>query len=189
MFTSGRTSLEAGTPAAQDAFEVFEAQLPWHVLHVRSRTEKVVSRKAGAFRDAELLQYLPLRERVQIYQRRRVCTHLPLFPGYIFLRAEEEAASRFALRTREVVSCLQVHDQECFSESMFSLKRMLSSGLPVSPVEKLENGAAVEIVSGPLTGLKGYVVSKLKSTRFVLAVEMLQQGASVEVDAHMIEPL
>jgi hypothetical protein len=45
-----------------------------------------------------------------------------------------------------------------------------------------------EIVSGPLTGYRGTVVRNGSNLKFVIEVDFLQRGASVEIDSAMIRP-
>ena len=183
-------TLEQTPPASRIEPAVFSSAMPWSVLHLRSRTEKVVERKIQLAGYDSFESYLPLWTQSKRYQRRLVTNHLPLFPGYLFVRGDQGAAWEFANRTREVVSCLPVNDQGRFHETMMSVHRVSEeSGDSLRPETKLPEGAAVEIVSGPLAGMRGRVVSKLKSMRFVLSVDLLQQGVSVEVDDSMIEEL
>ena len=67
----------------------------WWALHVRPRSEKALSRRL--FRD-RISFFLPLYVRRRRFQRRQVCSYLPLFPGYLFLRGGE-TARRFAIET------------------------------------------------------------------------------------------
>jgi hypothetical protein len=47
----------------------------------------------------------------------------------------------------------------------------------------------VVIHSGPLAGVEGVVVRDGKSTRVIVAVRILRQGVSVEIDSRNVEPL
>lgn len=180
--------LEAGTTGLSDVSTMLSSELPWHVYHLRSRTEKVVEQRILRDRFCGLTSFLPTSSRSKRYQRRLVTTRLPLFPGYLFIRGDQGDAAEFASRTKEVVSCLTVHSQDRFRESMAAVFKMSEfGGEDVRPEPTLTNGAEVEIISGPLVGLRGRVVGELKSLRFIVAVDILQRGASVEVDEAMIE--
>jgi transcription antitermination factor NusG len=43
--------------------------------------------------------------------------------------------------------------------------------------------------SGPLAGLEGRVDRRKNPTRFVIQVSILGQGAAVEIDAELLEPV
>lgn len=92
-------------PAAADS--VAPPEFRWWVLHTRPRTEKalvccLLGRSVGFF----LPQYLKDR----LSRGRRFASHLPLFPGYLFLHGGERDRLT-ALETNLVVNCLPVHDQ------------------------------------------------------------------------------
>ena len=57
----------------------FETGHLWHVLHVRSRCEKKALHYCERF---GIDSYLPLRQQTKTFQRRKVTTHIPVFPGY-----------------------------------------------------------------------------------------------------------
>ena len=59
----------------------------WHVLHTKSRQEKVVAAELGAM---GIAYYLPLVRQVRYYGRRKAKVAMPLFPGYLFLRGSLE---------------------------------------------------------------------------------------------------
>jgi transcriptional antiterminator RfaH len=158
---------------------------PWWVLHTRPRAEKTVARHLYA---RQVSFYLPLYQQSRILQRRQVKTYLPLFPGYVFLRGGDPARAA-AFETNKLAGCHPVDDQARLDEELRGVYRMIASGLPILPEEQLEPGAPAEIISGPLAGHRGVVVRRGKSLRFVVQVNFLQHGASVEVDAAMLQTL
>jgi transcription antitermination factor NusG len=158
----------------------------WWVLHVRPRSEKVAARQ---LRHRGVPHFLPQYERRQRYQRRLVCSHLPLFPGYVFVVLGEEFELNEALHLRERVGLLEVHNQCEIQRELRDIERLLQSGEPVSREERLQPGARARIVRGPLAGICGQVVQNKRGLKFVLQVEFLQQGASLEVDSNLLEAL
>jgi transcriptional antiterminator RfaH len=157
----------------------------WWALHVRPRTEKAVARR---LRFRSYAYYLPLREQRKTYQRRQVVSHVPLFPSYVFLCGDEDAHG-FSTATREVVSCLEVIDQPRLVKDLRDVRRLLDSGRPVTPEEKLVAGMLARIVRGPLAGLSRNVIRNDRGLRFVLQVQFIQRAASIEVDGAMIEAI
>src|ERR1700722_11794865 len=79
----------------------------WRVLHTRPRQEKSLARELSR---AKVPFYLPLIARRSLSRGRIVEPHLPLFPGYLFLLANQEGRIQ-ALSTKRVVSALPVVDQ------------------------------------------------------------------------------
>ena len=134
--------------------------------------------------------FLPLHERRRRIQRRLVRTQLPLFPSYLFLLGDHDAR-RTALETSLVVASLHVENQQQLADDLVHLHTLIQSGAPLSPEERLQPGMPAEIVSGPLAGFRGRVIRRQgsKKLKFTIEVQMLQQGASVEVDSSMIRPV
>jgi transcriptional antiterminator RfaH len=162
-----------------------EGQGQWWVLHVKPRAEKSLARKCFKARTCFFLpQYL--RERRP--DRRGKDSYLPLFPGYLFLRGSERDRL-VALETNLVVSVLSVPNQRELVEDLKRIQRLVDSGLPVFPAEKLEPGTLVAIVEGPLAGLEGTVIRRKNKMTLTLKVSFLQQGASVEMEDWMVEPI
>lgn len=155
----------------------------WWVLHTRPRAEKTIARHLYS---RQISFYLPLYEQRRTLQRRQVSSHLPLFPGYVFLWGGD-AARGVAFETNKLAGCHRVEEQARLEDDLRRVYRMIESGLPILPEERLEPGAPAEIVSGPLAGHRGIVIRRGKSLRFVVQVDFLQHGASVEVDATMLQ--
>ena len=159
----------------------------WWALHLRPRSEKSLSRRL--LRN-HISFFLPLYERRRRIQRRQVCSYLPLFPGYLFLRGGE-TARRIAIETNLVVGSLFVEDQKKFLKDLSFILRLMRSGSALSPTERLQPGMPAEIISGPLAGVRGKILRKkgTRVLRFVIEVELLQRGTSVEVESSMVQPL
>jgi len=155
----------------------------WWVLHTRPRAEKTLSRKCLSRR---LPFFLPLCQRHTHSRGRTLTSHVPLFPGYLFLFADEPGRVE-ALTTNLVVNCLRVSDQVELHADLSSVHRLMTSEMPVAAEERLPPGTLIEIVRGPLAGLHGKVVKQQKHLRFVVEVHFLQKGAWVEIEGWMLQ--
>jgi hypothetical protein len=154
------------------------AEHVWWVLHTLPRQEKSLARQL--LRDG-LPFYLPLRTRRGVIRGAVVESRLPLFTGYLFLLAgpgQREAA----LATHRVARAIPVHEQDALWRDLRQVHLLLKSGLPVTPEEKLGPGTPVEILSGPLAGMRGTVQRAAGGKRFFISVDFIQQGASVQID-------
>ncbi len=157
----------------------------WWALHTRPRAEKALARKFLARR---LAFYLPL-HRHELRGGGRVHTsYLPLFPGYLFLHGDAEARLH-ALETNAVVRCLPVADQARLHADLARVHQLIASGAALMAEDRLRPGTRVEIVRGALAGMEGTVLREGKRLRFLVEVQFLHQGVSVEVDRSMIQPL
>jgi transcription antitermination factor NusG len=155
----------------------------WWVLHTRPRAEKALARKLWRRRTAF---FVPLRQKQWRRKGRAFSSHVPLFPGYLFLKADSAEAFR-ALETDLVARVLAVPDQDQLQADLERVHRLLSSGGAVVPESRLRPGTLVEITSGPLAGLEGRVV-RGKQLKFIVEVQFLRRGVSIEVESWMIEP-
>ncbi len=157
----------------------------WSVLHTQSRCEKTL---AQHLLKQNVSFFLPLYERSRRVQRRLVRTQLPLFPGYLFLHGDDDDRIA-ALATNKVANCLEVADQVRIAHDLAQIYEMITSGVPLSPEERLQPGMLAEITGGPLAGRRGTVVRRGSSARLVIEVDFLQSGASVEVEFSMVQPI
>jgi transcriptional antiterminator RfaH len=164
--------------------EVPPADALWWVLHTKPRQEKSLARH---LLDWRLPFYLPLLERKSRLRNRVVSSYVPLFPGYVFLLAGREGRLA-ALTTGRVARPLDVPDQGRLWQDLRQVSRLIDSGLPVTPEQRLGPGSLVEVRSGPLAGLRGKVVRGASGQRFVVQVDFIQQGASVVLDGYCLAP-
>jgi transcriptional antiterminator RfaH len=147
----------------------------WWVLHTRPRQEKSLARQLYRGRIPYYLPLIPHRWRLR---GRMVTSHVPLFPGYVFLFGDREERLA-ALMTNRVVRVLEVPAQVILRRDLQQIYRLITAGLPVTPESQLTPGVMVEITSGPLAGLRGRILRTASGQRFVVQIDFIQQGASV----------
>jgi transcription antitermination factor NusG len=157
----------------------------WWALHTRPRAEKALARKCL---EGQLPFFLPLSRREWKDRERRRASHLPLFPGYVFLYGDAEA--RLAvLRTNLVAQVLPVRDQPRLWFDLARVYRLVTSGVPLAAAGDLPPGTPVEINRGPLAGLQGKVIRQGKRLKLLVEVQFLQQAVSAEIESWMVRPL
>jgi transcriptional antiterminator RfaH len=157
----------------------------WLVLHTRPRAEKALVRR---FLTRDHSFFLPLYPKRWRSRGRLLNSHLPLFPGYVFLLGDWDTRLE-ALQTNLVVQCLTVKDQARLHNDLIRVHHLMTSGESLAPEDRLQPGTLVEIIEGPLKGLEGKVLRRGSQLRFFVEVDFLQRGASVEVEGWMIRPL
>lgn len=156
----------------------------WCALHVRPRTEKVVAQQ---LHQLQIPYFLPLYKRSKRYQRRMVVSENPLFPGYVF--AVTGGDNSPGILIRQVVQKLHTDEPERLEFDLRQIYTMIESGQPVTREERLQPGMPARITAGPLAGLEGQVLRNKGGVRFVVQVQFIQQGTSVELEGACIEAL
>jgi transcription antitermination factor NusG len=69
------------------------------------------------------------------------------------------------------------------------IRKMVQSGLLVSPWPFLEAGQTVLIERGPLTGVEGILEEVKGKCRLVVSISLLRRAVSAEVDRHWVRPV
>lgn len=158
----------------------------WFALQVKPRHERVV---ATAARHKGFQEFLPLYKRRRRWSDRSKIVELPLFPGYVFCRLNEE--HRLALLTIPGVVHLvsngkvpaPIDDLE-----IAAIQSAIQSEIPVEPWPFLEVGKRVRL-SGGSAGVEGFLVQTRDQQRVVLGLTLLKQSIAMEVEPAWIEPL
>lgn len=183
----GDTAVLAGTPRglfAQDG-SLRGAVKPWMVLHTKSRQEKAV----GRFLAATGLPFcLVLVDRVNIIRGRKVISHVPLFPGYVFLSGDLDDGYA-VVSTKRLCQIIQVRDQERFLDELEQILAALDRGAELYRSPFAVVGARCRVLKGPFEGVEGIVSSRLGRNRLALEIQTLGQVAVLEIDADLLEPV
>ena len=151
----------------------------WYVVRTRSRHEKTV-RDQLVRRAIET--FLPVVERWSRWKDRRKKVTFPLFPGYCFVRFP--LVER--LRILNVVGVADLVGTSGAPEpvpdlEIEAIQRLASTTLQYDPNPFLVEGMDVEVVRGPLAGVRGKLLRKDRVTRLVIAVTLIHQAAVVEI--------
>ena len=144
----------------------------WFAVRTAARHEKKASNE---LRRAGIECYVPLRERIYNYASKKVTRQLPLLTGYVFVRinkAEEQAIIR-AHYCSGFVTLGRIRRQ--VREAEMDLLRKLSADRQldwetVDEVFDFREGTPVEIIKGPLVGVRGYYQHKKNKKTFVISL-------------------
>jgi transcription termination/antitermination protein NusG len=179
---------EENIPSSLDILaEPFSVEARWWVAHTKPRNEKVLARELQVL---SVPYYLPLHERTTRSRRtgRRSQSVVPVFSGYIFVRASGDQRHR-ALKTQRIVSLIEVVDQSRLVGELRQIERLLQTPSAFHFQKRLEQGDWARVIAGPLMGLEGVISSRLSRLRLVLNVNMLGQSISVEMAEDMLEEI
>jgi transcription termination/antitermination protein NusG len=151
----------------------------WYALKTRSRHEK---RVRDQLQQRDIDTFLPLCDSWRQWKDRKKKIDLPLFPGYCFARFP--LAERLRVLTvqgvAELVS-ISGRPEPIQDAEVAAIQRLVSTKLQYDPHPFLEEGMDVEVVRGPLAGVRGKLLRKDRVTRLVLAVTLVRQSAVVEI--------
>lgn len=132
--------------------------------------------------------FLPLIQRVRISGGRKRQVMSPLFTSYVFFCGSEEDRYN-ALTTNRLCNTLAVPDQAKLVAELSALEKALTGQAVLDPYPFAAVGRRCRVTAGAFMGVEGVIVQRAKLARLVLEVSILGQGASMEIDADLLEPL
>lgn len=188
------SSLNHRLPSAQPdgSDDLHDRERRWFAVRTAARHEK---RAVAELRRAGIECYIPLREKTAEYAGKRVTRQLPLLAGYVFvrIRRSEERTVHFAHYVSGFVRLGRIRRR--VTEAEMDLLRRLSTDRDLS-WEAMDNafdfrlGTPVEIIRGPLAGVRGHYVTKKNKKTFVISLGGLGAClATCEVDPTVLVAL
>lgn len=151
----------------------------WYALRTRARHEKLVRDR---LQGQGIEPLLPTVKRLNQWKDRKKEVEVPLFSGYCFARfawPDRLAAQKIS----GVVDIVGSGDrpESIPDEEIEALQTLMASTLRYDAHPYMHEGMEVEVVRGPLQGVRGILVRKEKHHRLVIAVHLIQKAASVEM--------
>lgn len=154
------------------------SQLQWFALVVRTCSEELVSRKLGnRGYEVVLPSHTELRQLCDRVKRVRK----PLFPGYLFCRFDVTKRLPILMTTGVIAIVghgsgpIPVADSEIDSIAILG-----DSSCQIEKVPYITVGEQVEIIEGPLSGLRGIISAKRRS-KVIVSVGAISQSVAVVV--------
>lgn len=171
------------TPEAQSVTDLSGI---WWLAHTKARCEKAF---AWDMLSHSIGYFLPMREKIIFSGGRKRHVMLPLFTSYVFICGTE--LDRYtALTTNRLNQTIEVVDQDRLKEELFRIEKALLSKAIIDHYPRLPIGSRCRIVSGPMIGTEGVVIERKDvKARMVIEVTILGQGAVVEIDSDLLEPI
>ena len=157
----------------------------WYAVFTVPQNEKSAVRHLD-LRNVE--SFLPTYETVRVWKnRQRVKTILPLFPTYLFVHVDHRERVK-VLQTPGVLHIVGNGRKHIpLEDAEVEFLRSGFNGRKIEPYRELVVGERVRIRSGVMQGIEGTLVRKCSSLRFVLTLNLINQHASVEIDAESLE--
>ncbi len=153
----------------------------WYVVNTKPKNEVIAEEN---LQRQSFMTYLPW---IRLSRRRRgkwVKVIEPMFPGYLFVRLDPKLQSVAPIRsTRGVLKLVSFgHSPKTISDNIINdLKNTADrqTGLHSATIPLFEKGDVVNVVSGPLQGLRGIYQATTKNERVTILMELLGMTHSV----------
>lgn len=151
----------------------------WYALYTRPKFEKKV---ASVLEDKDIRAFLPTRSVVKQWSDRKKIIDEPLFPSYVFVYANSKGRY-LSLQTHGVVRMVSFNGEPTRipEEQIRSIYQILEHGYDPEPYQYFAYGDEVEIVSGPLRGLRGLYIEDRGTKRLVISVDAIQHSFAIEL--------
>lgn len=170
----------------QERVALSNSDCRWYALQTQSRHEKQVRDRLQA-RGIEPL--LPVGRQRRQWSDRKVWTTLPLFTGYCFANFAL-VRSLVVLQTPGVVRIVgTVRPEPIPAEEIAVFQRVASMNPVMEPCDYLTEGAWVEVIHGPLVGLRGQFVRRTSHHGLVIRSSILQQAALIHIESDDVAPV
>lgn len=157
----------------------------WRVIYTKGRFEKSVKARIS---DQNIDVYLPLVKKLQQWSDRKKWVEIPLFPNYIFVRAEEPKFLEI-LRVPGVVRFIYNAGQPVVirENQMADIMRLVEHAeMPDVEYDSMQVGSKVIIKSGPLKGMKGVLIQRRGKYKFSLEIDAIHANILVEIDLKLL---
>lgn len=163
-----------------------QAQARWYAVRTRSRHEKIVRDQLTSLGIEPLL---PTVRSLRQWKDRKKEIEAPLFSGYCFARLNVDH-KLLVLKAIGVVDIVGAsHNPEPIADEEIAVFRtLIASALSYDSHFYLHQGMRVEVIRGPLQGVRGILLRKEKRHRLVLGVRLIQQAVAVEIDMNDVVP-
>lgn len=156
----------------------------WYALWTQSHCEQMVHDLLAA---KGFHLFLP---KIEVWSKRngsRHRIHVPMFPGYLFLRHSMDHHSYVEVRkVRGLVRILGEGWDRLAAvpeAEIQAIHKLVNSELPAFHYPYLREGQRVRITQGPLANVEGILVqTKPEKGLLVLSINLFQRSVAVEVD-------
>lgn len=160
----------------------------WYAVRTRPRFEKKV---VSQLKYKEIETFLPLSASLRQWSDRKTLVHLPIFPGYIFVRIAASLANRIAvLRARGVLNFVGPRDVgvPIADDEIESVRAIVDRKVVFECYPYLNTGDKVCIRGGPLDGVTGVLETINRDKSLVISVHMIQRSIAMRVEGFRVEP-
>ncbi len=162
-------------------------EMHWYALTTQNRHEKKVHER---LEQKGITSYLPLYTTVRQWSDRKKKVAEVLFSCYVFVRIalkdrlpilQTDGAARLVTFNQKPVPIPEAQIE--------AIRQLLQGKVAMERADYWTMGQQVEIINGPLAGLKGQLQKVKGQSRLVIAIDAIQQAISVDIDAFSIKTI
>ena len=121
---------------------------------------------------------------------RKKWVEFPLFSSYLFARIDIKN-SIFVLQTQGVNNIIKFGEKIAVVQDdvIKAMRLAIEGGYQLEPTEYFVEGNLVEVIAGPMKGVRG-IVSKLKGqSRLIIKIDAIQQALSIQIESKFIKSI
>lgn len=170
----------------ENHLDISEAK--WFAVYTRYKREKLVSKR---LEEKGVEVFLPLQKVTRYYTRKVKHLELPLLSCYVFTRIKKSEYVP-VLETMDVVGFVKIANNliSIPEKEINLLKRIVGENIEAEVIPStLTEGDKVEVTTGPLAGLEGYLVEKRNTNKFVIALNHLGYSLCMQVQRSHLRKL
>jgi transcription antitermination factor NusG len=163
--------------------------LCWFAIQTRPRYEKKI---ASELQEKGIEAFLPLVSAKHQWSDRQRLVHLPLFPGYVFVRIAFSLSARISvLRTNGVSNFVGVRGLGTAipDGEIEAVQTVLEHRIPFEPYPFLRVGQRVCVRGGSLDGIQGVLTAINGDQSLVVSVELIQRSIAMRITGYKIEAI
>lgn len=154
----------------------------WHAVYTKSRAEK---KAFSEFQKKQIDAFMPVQRKLRQWSDRKKWVEMPLIPGYVFVNISRREYD-LVLKSNYVVSYVRFEGKAAIipDHQINYLKLMLELvdlEIEISH-ETFRLGQLVEVIAGPLIGLRGKLVEIKGKEKVALELEGIGYSALVEIE-------
>jgi transcription antitermination factor NusG len=128
--------------------------------------------------------FLPTIRQLSQWTDRQKEVEVPLFAGYCFAKFSLTDRLR-VLQSQGVVRVIGSggRPEPIPDGEIDSLRKLISASNDYVCCPYLKEGMTVEVIRGPLQGVKGRLVREARACRLVVSISLIQRAVTIEIDA------
>jgi len=161
----------------------------WYVLQTRPRKEILV---VAQVEQKQIEVFCPFVEKIQIWSDRKKKIKVPLFSGYVFVKATEEERKYAIMDTIGAVKYIFFQNRPAIvknSEIEFIMKALIEPERISIEDKKIKKGDLVKVTYGHFKGMKGIVNEFRGKYKLTVNLEELSYSVSIILNSNEIEQI